>query len=71
MFMIQTGEGEIGAAENFKDVDYTLDMPYGYDSLQNAAMIGFIGQTMGYYLAEKKGLNADTPRHLSQAIVIK
>ena len=46
-------------------------MPYGYDSLQNAAMIGFIGQTMGYYLAEKKGLNADTPRHLSQAIVIK
>ena len=59
------------ASENFKDVDYTLDMPYGYDSLQNAAMIGFIGQTMGYYLAEKKGLNADTPRHLSQAIVIK
>ena len=46
-------------------------MGYGYDSLQNAAMIGFIGQMMGYYLAELKGLNADTPRHLSQAIVIK
>lgn len=42
-----------------------------YDSLQNAAMIGFIGQWMGYYIAEQKNLNADTPRHLSQAIVIK
>ena len=59
------------ASKDFKDADYTLDMGYGYDSLQNAAMIGFIGQMMGYYLAELKGLNADTPRHLSQAIVIK
>ena len=59
------------ASEDFKDADYTLDMNYGYDSLQNAAMIGFIGQLMGYYMAEQKGLNADTPRHLSQAIVIK
>ncbi|NBH73411.1 SIS domain-containing protein [Clostridiaceae bacterium] len=59
------------AAECFADADYTLDLDYGYDSLQNAAMIGFIGQMMGYYLAEKKSLNADTPRHLSQAIVIK
>ena len=59
------------ASADFSDADYTLDMPYGYDSLQNAAMIGFIGQTMGYYIAEKKNLNADTPRHLSQAIVIK
>ena len=59
------------ASKDFTDVDYTMDMPYGYDSLQNAAMIGFIGQLMGYYIAEKKNLNADTPRHLSQAIVIK
>ena len=57
--------GRYGAA------DYTLNLDYGYDSLQNGAMIGFIGQMMGYYLAEKKGLNADTPRHLSQAIVIQ
>lgn len=59
------------AAEHSPDADYTLGLDYGYDSLQNAAMIGFIGQMMGYYLAEKKELNADTPRHLSQAIVIK
>ena len=59
------------ASKDFTDADYTLDMGYGYDSIQNAAMIGFIGQLMGYYLAELKGLNADTPRHLSQAIVIK
>ncbi len=59
------------ASSDFADADYCLDMPYGYNSLQNAAIIGFIGQTMGYYIAEQKGLNADTPRHLSQAIVIK
>lgn len=58
------------ASSDFQDADYTLDMPYGYDSLQNAAMIGVIGQLMGYYIAEKKHLNADEPRHLSQAIVI-
>lgn len=59
------------ASEDFPAADYTLDIPYGYDSLQNAAMIGFTGQLLGYYIAQKKGLNADTPRHLSQAIVIR
>lgn len=59
------------ASKNFTDVDYTLDMPYGYDSLQNAPIIGFIGQLIGYYVAELKNLNADSPRHLTQAIVIK
>lgn len=59
------------AAELYSAADYTLELDYGYDSLQNGAMIGFIGQMMGYYLAEQKGLNADTPRHLSQAIVIE
>ena len=58
-------------ASRYGAADYTLNLDYGYDSLQNAAMIGFIGQMMGYYLAEHKGLNADTPRHLSQAIVIE
>lgn len=59
------------ASKDFTDVDYTLDMPYGYDSLQNAPIIGFIGQLIGYYVAEMKNLNADSPRHLTQAIVIK
>lgn len=59
------------ASKDFVDADYCLDIPYGYDSLQNAAIIGFIGQLMGYYIAQQKDLNADTPRHLSQAIVIQ
>ena len=59
------------ASKNFDGMDYVLDMPFGYDSLQNAAMIGFIGQLMGYYIAAQKGLDADTPRHLSQAIIIQ
>ncbi|MEG2349810.1 MAG: SIS domain-containing protein [Hungatella sp.] len=59
------------AVEDFKDADYCLDLPYGYGDEQNAALIGFIGQFLGYYIAEAKGIDADTPRHLSQAIVIK
>lgn len=59
------------ASKDFANVDYTLDMPYGYDSLQNAPIIGYIGQLIGYYVAELKNLNADSPRHLTQAIVIK
>ena len=59
------------ASKDFTDVDYTLDMPYGYDSLQNAPIIGYIGQLIGYYVSELKNLNADSPRHLTQAIVIK
>ncbi len=39
--------------------------------MQNAALIGLIGQFIGYYIAEKKGIDADHPRHLSQAIVIQ
>lgn len=53
------------------EADYSLELPYGYNDLQNAALIGFIGQFIGYYIAEKKGIDADFPRHLSQAIVIK
>lgn len=59
------------ASADMKEADYSLDLPYGYNDLQNVALIGFIGQFMGYYIAEKKGLDADQPRHLSQAIVIK
>lgn len=59
------------ASEDMKEADYCLDLPYGYDDEQNAALIGLIGQFIGYYLAEQKGIDADSPRHLSQAIVIK
>ncbi|MBE7719763.1 MAG: SIS domain-containing protein [Lacrimispora celerecrescens] len=56
---------------HMKEADYCLDLPYGYNDMQNAALIGFIGQFIGYYIAEKKGIDADNPRHLSQAIVIQ
>ncbi len=59
------------ASSDMKEADYCLDLPYGYNDMQNAALIGFIGQFIGYYIAEKKGIDADIPRHLSQAIVIK
>lgn len=59
------------AGAELSEADYCLDLPYGYNDEQNAAMIGFIGQFLGYYIAEKKGIDADSPRHLSQAIVIK
>lgn len=52
------------------DANYKLDLTYGYNNMQYAALIGFIGQFMGYYIAEKKNINADTPRNLSQAIVL-
>lgn len=61
----------VGADTKGYEADYKLDLPYGYNDTQNAAIIGLIGQMMGYYIAEAKGLDADHPRHLSQAIVIK
>lgn len=60
-----------GAEENFPDAAYRLSLPYGYHDAQNAALIGMIGQTLGLHIAALKGLDADTPRHLSQAIVIR
>ena len=60
-----------GVSDTMAEADYLLDLPYGYNDAQNAALIGFIGQFIGYYIAEKKGIDADSPRHLSQAIVIK
>jgi len=38
---------------------------------ENVVLCSYFGQLLGYHLALKKGLDADTPRHLSQAIVLK
>lgn len=48
---------------------YTL--PLGTEALTCAVLGSIFGQMIGYHLAQKKGLNPDTPRHLSQAIVLK
>ena len=59
-----------GVAAAMLDADYTLELGCGYNAQQNAALIGFIGQFLGYYIAEKKNIDADSPRHLTQAIVL-
>lgn len=53
------------------DADYKYDLTYGYNDEQYAPLIGLIGQFLGYHLSLKKNLNADSPRHLTQAIVLK
>lgn len=71
------GYGAITAAignqvtKNIPEAAYTLDLAYGYHTLQNTALIGFIGQFIGYYIARAKNIDADHPRHLSQAIIIE
>ena len=42
-----------------------------WNDMQYSAIIGFIGQLLGYYIADSKNLDADSPRHLTQAIVLK
>ncbi len=37
----------------------------------NVVLCAFFGQLLGYHLALGKGLDADAPRHLSQAIVLE
>lgn len=58
--------------EDFRDcADYTYSLEEGWSELEYAPIIGYIGQLLGYYNAEKKDLDCDTPRNLSQAIVLK
>ncbi|NMA65657.1 MAG: SIS domain-containing protein, partial [Clostridiaceae bacterium] len=66
---VTVGIGE-NSSEKMADAHYKLDLDYGFNDAQYAPLVGFIGQFLGYYLALKKGLNADAPRHLTQAIVL-
>lgn len=59
------------AAIRFPECDYILDVESSLSSLQLAAVIGFIGQFLGYAIAQFKNIDADTPRHLAQAIVLE
>lgn len=47
------------------------NLKVGYDTLSCAVLGSIFGQMVGYWVAQKKGLEPDTPRHLSQAIVLK
>ena len=57
-------------SKSVPEADYTLDLDYDYNDNQYAPVIGFVGQFIGYYIANKKNIDADSPRHLAQAIVI-
>lgn len=59
------------AAARFGCCDYAIDLPAGRSTLEYAAVIGFIGQALGYEIAQSKGIDADSPRHLTQAIVLE
>lgn len=60
-----------GVNTTVSKANYYLDLETTLSDIQLAAVIGFIGQMLGYYIAEKKQINADTPRNLSQAIVLE
>lgn len=57
--------------DKMADMDYTIKTENGYTELQAAALMGFIGQFLGYYISLAKNIDADSPRHLTQAIVLK
>ena len=59
------------AKARFPGCDAYLDYHYGRDTLQYAAVIGLVGQMLGYHIARIKGIDADSPRHLTQAIVLE
>ena len=46
-------------------------LPVGQDRLSAAALAVIFAQLLGYHLALKKGIDPDTPRHLSLAIVLE
>lgn len=52
------------------DAHYHYELSYGLNSTQYAPILATIGQLMGYYIAEQKSIDADHPRHLTQAIVL-
>ena len=50
--------------------DYAYFAESGLNDLQLSPVAVLLGQLLGYHAARSKGLNPDSPRHLSQAIVI-
>ncbi len=50
--------------------DYSLVLALGLGDACLAPVVSIIGQLMGYHIACQKGLDADQPRNLSQAIVL-
>ena len=59
------------AKTRFACSDYTISFADGRSTLEYAAVIGFIGQFLGLEIAAAKNIDADAPRHLTQAIVLE
>ena len=59
-----------GVSKAFADYR-CLDLPEELSEEAAAVLSSFAGQFLGYYLAERRGLDADRPRHLTQAIVLE
>lgn len=58
------------ASGDWSFADYTYFLDSGLNDCQLAPLAVLPGQLLGFYAARRKGLNLDTPRHLSQAIVL-
>lgn len=51
--------------------DYYIELDCGYNADLIAPLVAISGQLLGYYCAVSKGLDLDSPRNLSQAIILK
>lgn len=58
------------SSDGWAFADYSYFMESGLNDCQLSPVAVLFGQLLGFYAARQKGLNPDSPRHLSQAIVI-
>lgn len=54
-----------------KCADYYIELDCGYNADLITPLVAISGQLLGYYCAISKGLDLDSPRNLSQAIILK
>ncbi|GKX31888.1 sigma factor regulator FecR [Vallitalea longa] len=57
--------------ETKKYADYYIELDCGYNADLITPLVAISGQLLGYYCAISKGLDLDSPRNLSQAIILK
>ena len=52
------------------EVDYKLELDAAIPDSVYMPVVGVIGQLLGLYIAQKKGINPDSPQNLTQAIIL-
>ncbi|MBE9389341.1 SIS domain-containing protein [Vagococcus salmoninarum] len=62
----------VAIGKNVKSMtaDYTLATPKELSDSQLSIFLGILGQLLGIYIADNKGLDPDKPQNLTQAIVL-